>query len=74
MPHQLRMPSLGQTTDELRIVAWLKAEGDGVTLGEPILEVGRQGHSASRIQLCRDAAQVLHRRAELCWRANPLPT
>jgi pyruvate dehydrogenase E2 component (dihydrolipoamide acetyltransferase) len=39
MAHQLRMPSLGQTTDELRIIAWLKAEGDAVALGEPILEV-----------------------------------
>lgn len=39
MPHQLRMPSLGQTTDELRITAWLKAEGDPIALGEPILEV-----------------------------------
>lgn len=39
MAQQLRMPSLGQTTDELRIVAWLKAEGDAVKLGEPILEV-----------------------------------
>jgi pyruvate dehydrogenase E2 component (dihydrolipoamide acetyltransferase) len=33
------MPSLGQTTDELRIVTWLKVEGDLVTVGEPILEV-----------------------------------
>ncbi|BCX05962.1 MAG: acetyltransferase component of pyruvate dehydrogenase complex [Candidatus Roseilinea sp.] len=33
------MPSLGQTTDELRITAWLKAEGDAIALAEPILEV-----------------------------------
>lgn len=39
MAQQLRMPSLGQTTDELRIVAWLKAEGEQVAIGEPILEV-----------------------------------
>ncbi len=39
VPHQLRMPSLGQTSDELRVIAWLKAEGDSVTIGEPILEV-----------------------------------
>jgi pyruvate dehydrogenase E2 component (dihydrolipoamide acetyltransferase) len=39
MPREVRMPSLGQTTDELRIVAWLKAEGDAVRLGEPLLEV-----------------------------------
>jgi pyruvate dehydrogenase E2 component (dihydrolipoamide acetyltransferase) len=39
MPHEIRMPSLGQTTDELRITNWLKAEGDPVRLGEPLLEV-----------------------------------
>jgi pyruvate/2-oxoglutarate dehydrogenase complex dihydrolipoamide acyltransferase (E2) component len=33
------MPSLGQTSAEHRIVAWLKAEGDTVQLGEPLLEV-----------------------------------
>src|SRR5688500_12288404 len=35
----MRMPSLGQTTDELRIVAWLKTEGESVKLGEALLEV-----------------------------------
>lgn len=39
MPHEIRMPSLGQTSDELRILTWLKAEGDHVELGEPLLEV-----------------------------------
>jgi pyruvate dehydrogenase E2 component (dihydrolipoamide acetyltransferase) len=33
------MPALGQTSDELRIVAWLKAVGDEVAEGEPLLEV-----------------------------------
>lgn len=33
------MPPLGETTDELRIVEWLKAEGDAVALGEPLLAV-----------------------------------
>lgn len=35
----MRMPPLGETTDELRIVEWLKAEGDEVALGEPLLAV-----------------------------------
>lgn len=39
MPDSVRMPALGQTTDELRIVEWLKAEGDTVELGEPLLAV-----------------------------------
>jgi len=33
------MPALGQTTDELRIISWLKKEGDLVERGEPLLEV-----------------------------------
>jgi pyruvate dehydrogenase E2 component (dihydrolipoamide acetyltransferase) len=39
MPQAMRMPALGQTSDELRIISWLKAEGESVTLGEPLLEV-----------------------------------
>ena len=37
--HPVRMPPLGQTSDELRIVAWRKREGDEVAAGEPLLEV-----------------------------------
>ena len=33
------MPPLGQTSDELQILTWLKREGDTVTAGEPLLEV-----------------------------------
>jgi pyruvate dehydrogenase E2 component (dihydrolipoamide acetyltransferase) len=33
------MPALGQTSDELRIISWLKKEGDTVEQGEPLLEV-----------------------------------
>jgi dihydrolipoamide dehydrogenase len=33
------MPPVGQTSDELRIVAWYKAENDAVSLGEPLLQV-----------------------------------
>ncbi|HSG13672.1 MAG TPA: dihydrolipoamide acetyltransferase family protein [Gaiellaceae bacterium] len=39
MARPLRMPPLGTTSDELRIVEWLKAEGDEVALGEPLLAV-----------------------------------
>ena len=35
----VRMPALGQTSDELRIISWLKKEGDPVEQGEPLLEV-----------------------------------
>jgi pyruvate dehydrogenase E2 component (dihydrolipoamide acetyltransferase) len=33
------MPALGQTTDELRIITWLKNEGDVIEQGEPLFEV-----------------------------------
>lgn len=39
MAHAVRMPPLGETTDELRIVEWLKAQGEEVALGEPLLAV-----------------------------------
>jgi pyruvate dehydrogenase E2 component (dihydrolipoyllysine-residue acetyltransferase) len=35
----VRMPALGQTTDELRIISWLKKEGDLIEQGEPLFEV-----------------------------------
>lgn len=35
----IHMPSLGQTTDDLLIVSWLKAEGETVAEGEPLLSV-----------------------------------
>jgi pyruvate dehydrogenase E2 component (dihydrolipoamide acetyltransferase) len=37
--HRIDMPPVGQTTDELVIVEWLKKEGDTVTLGESLFSV-----------------------------------
>jgi pyruvate dehydrogenase E2 component (dihydrolipoamide acetyltransferase) len=39
MATEIRMPALGQTSDELRVLRWLKAEGETVKAGEPLLEV-----------------------------------
>jgi pyruvate dehydrogenase E2 component (dihydrolipoyllysine-residue acetyltransferase) len=36
MATPIRMPALTQTSDELRLTAWLKSEGDQVTAGEPL--------------------------------------
>jgi pyruvate/2-oxoglutarate dehydrogenase complex dihydrolipoamide acyltransferase (E2) component len=33
------MPPLGQTSDELRVLAWCKVEGDRVREGDPLLEI-----------------------------------
>jgi len=33
------MPPLGETSDELRVVGWLKSEGDEVVPGEGLFEV-----------------------------------
>ena len=39
MASAIRMPPLGQTSDELEIVSWRKAEGDLVARGELLFEV-----------------------------------
>jgi pyruvate dehydrogenase E2 component (dihydrolipoamide acetyltransferase) len=39
MATPVRMPPLGQTSDELRLLAWHKAEGDTVAEGELLLEI-----------------------------------
>jgi pyruvate dehydrogenase E2 component (dihydrolipoamide acetyltransferase) len=39
MPQEVRMPALGQTSDEVRILLWRKREGERVAIGEPLLEV-----------------------------------
>src|SRR5579872_5886852 len=39
MATPVRMPALGQTSDELRLLAWRKAEGEPVREGEPLLEI-----------------------------------
>ncbi len=39
MAHEIRLPALGQTSDEMEIVSWYKAVGDPVDVGEPLLLV-----------------------------------
>ncbi|HUK98051.1 MAG TPA: dihydrolipoamide acetyltransferase family protein [Gaiellaceae bacterium] len=39
MPRPVRMPPLGATSNELRILQWLKEVGSTVEQGEPLLEV-----------------------------------
>jgi pyruvate/2-oxoglutarate dehydrogenase complex dihydrolipoamide acyltransferase (E2) component len=34
-----RLPDLGASTGEAEVVVWLKAPGDSITVGEPMLEV-----------------------------------
>ena len=38
MAHRIDMPSVGQTTDELVIVEWLKKEGDDSRAGRVALQ------------------------------------
>lgn len=33
------MPALGQTSDELKILGWLKQEGEAVAIGEPLVNL-----------------------------------
>ena len=37
MAHEIRLPALGQTADEMEIVSWYKAVGDRVSIAEPLL-------------------------------------
>ena len=37
MVEQIRLPSLGQTSDEMSIVVWYKKVGDPIKIGEPLL-------------------------------------
>ena len=39
MSEAIKMPKLGQTTDEGRIDAWLVSEGDEVEMGDVLLSV-----------------------------------
>ena len=39
MSVEIRMPKFGLTMTEGTVVTWLKAKGDTVTKGEPVLEV-----------------------------------
>jgi pyruvate dehydrogenase E2 component (dihydrolipoamide acetyltransferase) len=67
MAEQIRMPSLGQTTAELRIVSWLKAEGDPVQRGEPLLAVETDKStleveaftSGTLLKIVRDADEIV---------------
>lgn len=35
--HEVRLPSLGQTSDEMQIVQWYKKVGDPIAVAEPLL-------------------------------------
>lgn len=37
MVHEIRLPALGQTSDEMEILTWYKAVGDRVEIAEPLL-------------------------------------
>ena len=37
MVFEIRLPPLGQTTDEMSIVEWYKKEGDTIEIAEPLL-------------------------------------
>ncbi len=39
MAFEIKMPQLGQTSDEVRLIKWLVKEGDEVKRGQPICEV-----------------------------------
>lgn len=54
----LRLPDLGASTGEAEVVVWLKAVGETVTAGEPVLEV--QSDKAN-IEVVASASGILAR-------------
>lgn len=42
MPTEIKLPKLGATTVEAKILKWFKKIGDKVEMGEPILEVSTE--------------------------------
>jgi len=54
----LRLPDLGASTGEAEVVVWLKAVGEAVTSGEPVLEV--QSDKAN-IEVVASASGILAR-------------
>jgi pyruvate dehydrogenase E2 component (dihydrolipoamide acetyltransferase) len=79
MPERIHMPSLGQTTAELRILSWLKAEGDLVQRGEPLLEVETDKStleveaftSGTLLKIVRGADEVVEAGALLAYIGAP---
>jgi len=47
MATEIKMPQLGLTMEEGTVERWLKAEGDPVKAGEPLLERWRRKPTAS---------------------------
>ena len=65
MARPVRMPPLGQTSDELTILAWHKAVGEEVALGEPLFEV-ETDKATLEVEATSSGTllQILHREGE----------
>ena len=57
MPHEVTMPQLGEGVEEGTIGKWLKAVGDPVRVGDPLVEVVLVSFLLDVLAL---PAQVLH--------------
>ena len=79
MIQAVRMPPLGTTSDELRIVAWRKAEGEAVAAGEPLLDVETDKAeleveavvSGTLLRIERPAGETVQAGALLGWIGEP---
>ena len=56
--HEFKLPQLGQSVEEAAITQWLKAEGDAVSMGEPVCMVQTD---KAEIEVEADAAGVLRK-------------
>jgi pyruvate dehydrogenase E2 component (dihydrolipoamide acetyltransferase) len=76
---RIDMPSVGQTTDQLVLVAWLKKEGDTVALGESLFSVQTDKAqvevesvaAGTLLKVLRDAGETVQAGSPLAYIGNP---
>jgi pyruvate dehydrogenase E2 component (dihydrolipoyllysine-residue acetyltransferase) len=79
MASAIRMPALGQTSDELRLVAWLKATGETVYEGEALFEAESDKavhevesvHSGTLLQVLCEADEMVKVGTVMGWVGEP---
>ena len=69
----LRLPDLGASTGEAEVVVWLKAVGEPITVGEPVLEVqSDKANVEVQATLSGTLARVLAEEGQILKPGDPL--
>lgn len=75
MAIEIRLPALGQTSDEMEIVSWYKTVGDRVDIAEPLLCVEtdkaqvdvESAEEGVLLRILAEPGQVLHTGDLIAW-------